>query len=89
MRASFDIQPMRARTRTCHDSVGPVAFDWVKFVVVRDGFALVCSKFGERFANVDDVLLTDANVLCEARPEGHLTMTVISLDTDYELDQFF
>ncbi len=50
---------------------------------------LTHSEFGERFANVGDVLLLGANVLCGARPEGCITVTAIYLDLDYVLDQFF
>lgn len=82
-------QPLLARTRTFYRPVGPTVFDCVKLVVVRDGSALVYSEFGERYANVGDVLLLGANVLCGARPEGHLTVTTIYLDTDYVLDQLF
>ena len=66
-----------------------MVYDCVKLIVVRDGSALVCSEFGERFANVGDVLLLGANVSCEARPEGHVTVSVIYLDSDYVLDQLF
>jgi AraC family transcriptional regulator len=82
-------QPLLARTRTFHRPVGPVAYDCVKLVVVRDGSALVYSEFGERYANVGDVLLLGANVLCGAQPEGHITVTTIYLDTGYVLDQLF
>lgn len=82
-------QPLLARTRTFHQPIGPATFDCVKLVVVRDGSALVYSEFGERYANVGDVLLLGANVLCGAHPDKHITMTTIYLDTDYVLDQFF
>lgn len=82
-------QPILARTRTFHGPVGPVAYDCVKLVVVRDGSALIYSEFGERYANVGDVLLLGANVLCGARPEGHITVTTMYLNTDYVLDQLF
>jgi AraC family transcriptional regulator len=82
-------QPLLARTRTFHRPVGPVAYDCVKLVVVRDGSALVFSEFGERYANVGDVLLLGASVLCGAQPERHVTVTVIYLDLNFVLDQFF
>jgi len=78
-----------ARTRTFNHPIGPVAYDCVKLVVVRDGSALVYSEFGERYANVGDVLLLGAKVLCGAQPEGYVTVTTIFLDTDYVLDQLF
>ena len=84
-----EYEPLHARTVTFHRPVGPVVYDCVKLIVVRDGSALVCSEFGERFANVGDVLLLGANVSCEARPEGHVTVSVIYLYSDYVLDQLF
>lgn len=82
-------QPLLARTRTIRRPVGPVAYDCVKFVIVRDGSALVYSEFGEKHAKIGDVLLFGASVLCGAQPEGHVTVTVIYLDLDFILDQFF
>ncbi|WP_336992442.1 helix-turn-helix transcriptional regulator [Leucobacter sp. VD1] len=61
----------------------------MKLITVRDGSALVYSEFGEKHAKVGDVLLLGANVLCGAQPEGHVTVTVIYLDLDFILDQFF
>ncbi|MCX4471348.1 AraC family transcriptional regulator [Micromonospora sp. NBC_01655] len=82
-------QPLLARTRTFHRPVGPATYDCVKLVTVRDGSALVYSEFGEKHAKAGDVLLRGANVLCGAQPEGHVTVTVIYLDLDFILDQFF
>lgn len=81
--------PLFARTRSFHRAVRPAAYDCVKLVTVRDGSALVFSEFGEQHAKVGDVLLLGANVLCGAQPEGHVTVTVIYLDLDFILDQFF
>lgn len=82
-------QPLLARTRTFHRPIAPTTYDCVKLVTVRDGSALVYSEFGEEHAKVGDVLLLGANVLCGAQPEGHVTVTVIYLDMDFILDQFF
>lgn len=82
-------QPLLARTRTFHRPVDPATYDCVKLVTVRDGSALVYSEFGEKYAKVGDVLLIGANVLCGAQPEGRVTVTVIYLDLDFILDQFF
>ncbi|MFV0432954.1 MAG: helix-turn-helix transcriptional regulator [Leucobacter sp.] len=86
---SGKFQPLLARTRTVRTSLGLRAFDCVQFVVVRDGSALVFSEFGECFARAGDVLMLGANVLCGAQPEGQVTVTTISVDTDYLLDQLF
>jgi AraC family transcriptional regulator len=37
-----------ARTRTIHRPVGPVAYDCVKVIIVRDGSAILFSEFGQK-----------------------------------------
>lgn len=81
--------PLLARTCTVHRPVGPVAYDCVKLIVVRDGSAILFSEFGERPVNVGDVILLGANVLCGSEPEGHITVTTIYADTDFLLDLLF
>ncbi|WP_042543486.1 helix-turn-helix domain-containing protein [Leucobacter komagatae] len=78
-----------ARTRTIQRPVGPVAYDCVKVIIVRDGSALLFSEFGQRIVTVGDVVVLNANVLCGSEPEGHITTTTIYLDTDYVIDQVF
>ncbi len=81
-------QPVVARTSTMHGSaVGPVAYDCVKVIIVRDGSAFLFGEFGQRPVKVGDVILLGANVLCGSEPEGHITVTTIYLDSDYVLDQ--
>src|SRR5690625_4380777 len=82
-------QPVLARTRTLHGPVGPVAYDCVKVIIVRDGSALLFSEFGRRNVTVGDVVVLNANVLCGSEPEGDITTTTIYLDTDYVIDQVF
>ena len=72
-----------------HRPVGPVTYDCVKVIVVRDGSALLFSEFGQRIVTVGDVVVLGANVLCGSEPEGHITTTTIYLDTDYVIDQVF
>lgn len=79
--------PIVARTRSFHRPVGPVAYDCVKIIVVRDGSALLFSEFGQKPVKPGDVILLGANVLCGSEPEGHITVTTVYLDTDYVLDQ--
>lgn len=86
---SHDHQPILARTRTVHRPVGPVAYDCVKVIVVRSGSAILFSEFGQKPATAGDVVLLGANTLCGSEPEGHITVTVIYLDTDYVIDQVF
>ena len=81
--------PIHANTRTIHRPVGPVAYDCVKLIVVRDGSAILFSEFGERPINVGDVVLLAANTLCGSEPEGHITVSTIYADADYVLDQLF
>ncbi len=83
-----DYQPLFARTRSFHRPVGPVGYDCVKFIVVRDGSAFLFSEFGQQPVKLGDVIMLGANVLCGSEPEGHITVTTIYLDTDFVLDQF-
>ena len=78
-----------ARTRTLHRPVGPVAYDCVKLIVVRDGSAILFSEFGQKPVRPGDVILLGPNVLCGSEPEGHITVTTIYADTDYVIDQAF
>lgn len=82
-------QAILARTRTVHRAVGPVAYDCVKVIVVRDGSAILFSEFGQKPVTVGDVILLGANTLCGSEPEGHITVTTVYLDTDYVVDQVF
>lgn len=80
-------RPLLARTRTVHRPVGPVAYDCVKVIVVRDGSAILFSEFGQQPVKPGDVILLGANVLCGSEPEGHITVTTLYADTDYVLAQ--
>ena len=81
--------PIQVRTRTAHRTVEPVAFDCVRFIVVRSGSAILCSEFGTREVNVGDVVVVAATTLCGAEPEGSVTTTTLYLDRDYLVDQVF
>ncbi|MBS1698400.1 MAG: helix-turn-helix transcriptional regulator [Actinobacteria bacterium] len=72
-----------------HRQVGPVAYDCVKVIVVRDGSAILFSEFGQQSIKLGDVILLGANTLCGSDPEGHITVTTIYADTDYVIDQVF
>lgn len=85
--AAWPFAPVLARTRTVHRPVGPVAYDCVKIIVVRDGSAFLFSEFGQKPVRIGDVILLGANVLCGSEPEGHITVTTIYADTDFILDQ--
>ncbi len=81
--------PLFARTHCFHRAVRPTAYDCVKLVTVRDGSALVFSEFGARHARSGDVILVSANAQYGAQPEGHFRVTVVDIDLDFVLDQFF
>uniref|UniRef100_UPI0034CE8658 helix-turn-helix domain-containing protein n=1 Tax=Micrococcus endophyticus TaxID=455343 RepID=UPI0034CE8658 len=87
--ASEPYRPLIARTRTIHRPVGPVAYDCVKLIIVRDGSAILFSEFGQKPVRPGDVILLGPNVLCGSEPEGHITVTTIYADTDYVIDQAF
>lgn len=82
-------QPIIARCQTIRSPVEPVAYDWVKLVIVRQGSAILLSEFGERHIRVGDVLVLGTQTLCGSEPEGAITVTAIYLDRDYVIDQIF
>ncbi len=47
MSQTYGDQPVSARTGTVHRPVGPVAYDCVRVIVVRDGSAILFSEFGK------------------------------------------
>lgn len=53
--------PISAKTQTFHRPVGPIAYDCVKVIIVRDGSATLFSEFGQRLVKLGDVVL----LLCE------------------------
>ena len=88
-RALPDYQVLLARTQTVHRPVGPLAYDCVKIIIVRDGSAILFSEFGQKPVRPGDVILLGPNLLCGSEPEGHITVTTIYADTDYVIDQVF
>ena len=88
-RALLDYQVLLARTRTVHRPIGPLAYDCVKVIVVRDGSAILFGEFGQRPVRPGDVIVLGPNVLCGSEPEGYVTVTTIYADTDYVIDQAF
>ncbi len=84
-----EFAPVTAHTRTDHAPIAPIAFDCVKFIVVRAGSARLFSEFGSRHVNVGDVIVLAANTLCGAEPEGWITTTTLYLDRDYVIDLVF
>lgn len=88
-RALSNYQALLARTQTVHRPVGPLAYDCVKVIVVRDGSAILFSEFGQKPVRPGDVIVLGPNVLCGSEPEGHITVTTIYADTDYVIDQTF
>lgn len=86
---STGYSPLLARTRTLHHPVGPIAYDCVKIIIVRSGSAILFSECGQEPIALGDVVSLGANTLCSSEPEGHLTVTIVYLDTDYVIDQVF
>ena len=72
-------QPIIARCQTIQAPVEPVAYDWVKLVVVRQGSAILLSEFGEGHIKVGDVLVLGTQTLCGTEPEGAITVTALYL----------
>lgn len=86
---SDDYRVLLARTQTVHRPVGPVVYDCVKVIVVRDGTTILFSQFGQKPVRPGDVILLGPNVLCGPEPEGHITVTTIYADIDYVIGQTF
>lgn len=87
--AKCEYQVLLARNQTIHRPIGPLAYDCVKVIIVRDGSAILFSEFGQKPVRPGDVILLGPNVLCGSEPEGHITVTTIYADTDYVIDQAF
>lgn len=81
--------PILAKTQTVFAVIRPIAFDCVKFIIIRGGSARLFSEFGMRHVNIGDVVVLAANTLCGAEPEGWVTTTTLYLDRDYVIDQVF
>lgn len=81
--------PIIARTQEARSAVAPIAFDCVKFIIIRGGSARLFSEFGSHHVNIGDVIVLAANTLCGAEPEGWVTTTTLYLDRDYVIDQVF
>lgn len=87
--SSPHFSPIVAQSFTIHQSVDPVAFDCVRLIFVRDGSAVSFCEFGQRPVTVGDVILLGAHTLCGWEPEVYMTVTTVSADTDYVVDQVF
>lgn len=82
-------RPLRAVTTSFVGPVAPVAFDCIKFLVVRSGQARLLCEFGEVRIASGDVVVIAPNTLCGAIPESQFSATSLYLDRDYVLDQVF
>lgn len=82
-------QVLLARTTTIHRPVGPVTYDCVKIIVVRDGTAILFGEFGQKLVRPGDVIVLGPNVLAGSEPDGQVTVTTIYADSDYVIDQTF
>src|SRR5690606_2652257 len=79
--------PVRARTCTLHDPVGPVAHDCVKLIFIRHGSAILLSEFGEKPVSVGDVVALGANTLRGSEPEGFLLRPGFGAGSDSRKDE--
>lgn len=87
--ARVSYSPIFIRTATTTSAVTPVAFDCVKFIIIREGCATFYGEFGKQRAKFGDVVVLDENTLCGAQPEQRLTTTTLNLDRAYVVDQVF
>lgn len=61
----------------------------MKFIVIREGSAILFSEFGTRHVSAGDVVVLAPHTLCGAEPEGPVTTTTLYLDRDYIVDLVF
>ena len=61
-RDSMPFCALVARTRTIRHAIGPIAYNCVKVMVVRDGSAILSGQFGHAWVNAGDVVLLDATL---------------------------
>lgn len=64
-------------------------FNCVRFIIVRDGSAILSGDFDQQPINVGDIALLGASVTCAAQPETRVTVTTVYLDADYAIDLFY
>lgn len=81
--------PIVTRTQTSRALIAPIAFNCVKFIVIRGGSTTLFSEYGNLHVHVGDVVVLDENTLCGAEPDGWCTTTTLYLDRDYVIDQVF
>ncbi|WP_336627562.1 MULTISPECIES: AraC family transcriptional regulator [unclassified Microbacterium] len=81
--------PIAARTQLVRDPVRPIAYDYVKMIVIRSGSATLLSGFGQQSLSTGDVVLLSANTLCGIEPDAHITVTTMFADADYVIDQIY
>ncbi len=82
-------RPFHAATKIFNQEIAPVAYDCVKFVVVRSGQARLLSNDDEYHVAVGDIAIIGPNTLCGAIPQNSVSATTVYLNEDYVLDQLF
>ncbi len=80
-------RPVEVQTRFHAAPVDPVAYDCVKFMLIRAGQVTLLSEFGKRLAVAGDFIVLCATTLCGAIPSPSVTVTTAYVDPDYLLDQ--
>lgn len=78
--------PFAARTTTIASDVAPVAFDCVKFVLVREGAATLTCAANVGRVGTGDVIVVAAHTSCCATPEPRVTVSTLYVDRDYLID---
>lgn len=83
------LRPVVARSQRTRRSVGAVAFDCVRLVVVRDGSVILCGECPQRPVSVGDIVLIAPDMPVGYEPEARITITTLHLDTDYLIEHLF
>lgn len=79
--------PVIVQTRTHSLRIAPVAYDCVKFILIRSGSSILISEFGQRLVRADDLIVLCATTLCGAIPAPTVSVSTAYVDPDYLLDQ--
>lgn len=83
------VATIKVSTQSLSKVVAPIAFNYVKFIVVRQGTATILSEFGQQYIEVGDVVMLAPSVLCGSEPHDQIVTTTIYANTDYTLDQLY
>lgn len=89
MQRSVKFEPVVARTLSLAGSTEPAAFDYVKFVFVRDGSTRLTFEGDEALVTRGDAALIGSKQYCSSHAVESVTFTALYVDLDFLIDQLF